>query len=240
MNFSLFFLASAAIVSTVSGTCYDIPAAAKFVILAKTGISTVPQSAVTGNIAVSPATSTAITGFSLTMDSSGEFSTSTQVTGSVYAPDYVGSALTPVVNDMMGAYEEAVGCATSDGDATTNLGAGNLGSLELSEGVYTFTTSVNIGGDLTFTGSETDVFIIQTTGNVLQTAATNMVLDGVLAKNILWLVAGSVTVNAGAHMEGIILGEKGVSFITGSSLNGSIFSQTAVTLQMATITQSPL
>ena len=70
MNFSLFFLASAAIVSTVSGTCYDIPAAAKFVILGKTGISTVPQSAITGNIAVSPATSTAITGFSLTMDSS--------------------------------------------------------------------------------------------------------------------------------------------------------------------------
>ena len=239
MNFSLFFLASAAIVSTVSGTCYDIPAAAKFVILAKTGISTVPQSAVTGNIAVSPATSTAITGFSLTMDSSGEFSTSTQVTGNVYAPDYVGSALTPVVNDMMGAYEEAVGCATSDDHATTNLGAGNLGSLTLKPGVYTFTTSVNIGGDLTFDGDENSVFIIQTTGNVLQTAATNMILSGgAKAENVLWLVAGSVTVNAGAHMEGIILGEKGVSFITGSSLNGSIFSQTAVTLQMATITQS--
>src|ERR1700753_845358 len=59
-----------------------------YAILSKSGISTVPPSAVTGALGVSPVSSTAITGFSLTMDSSGQFSTSSQVTGKVYGPDY--------------------------------------------------------------------------------------------------------------------------------------------------------
>src|SRR5665811_721274 len=44
--------------------------AGNFVILAKTGVDTVPTSKVTGNIGVSPIDRTALTGFSQTMDSS--------------------------------------------------------------------------------------------------------------------------------------------------------------------------
>ena len=51
-------------------------------------ISTVPTSAITGNIGVSPAAATFITGFSLTADVTNMFSTSPQVTGKVYAADY--------------------------------------------------------------------------------------------------------------------------------------------------------
>jgi hypothetical protein len=57
-----------------------------------------------------------------------------------------------------------------------------------------------------------------------------------LAKNIFWQVAGAIMVKAGAHMEGILLGQTTVTFITGSSLNGRILAQTACVLQMATIT----
>src|SRR5690349_7915466 len=57
----------------------DLGAAGGFVILAKSGISTVPASAVTGNVGVSPAAATFITGFSMTADSTNEFSTSPQV-----------------------------------------------------------------------------------------------------------------------------------------------------------------
>ena len=52
-------------------------------ILAMSGISTVPTSAVTGNLGVSPAAATYITGFSLTSDPSDVFATSPQVTGNV-------------------------------------------------------------------------------------------------------------------------------------------------------------
>ncbi|MEX2605818.1 MAG: ice-binding family protein, partial [Kiritimatiellia bacterium] len=43
----------------------NLNSAGDFVILAKSGISTVPSSDITGDMGVSPITSTAITGFSL-------------------------------------------------------------------------------------------------------------------------------------------------------------------------------
>src|SRR5580658_1544741 len=46
----------------------NLGTAGDFVILSKSGISTVPTSAVTGNLGVSPAAATYITGFSLTAD----------------------------------------------------------------------------------------------------------------------------------------------------------------------------
>ena len=54
--------------------------AGQYAILAAAGVSTVPPSTITGNIGVSPIAATAMTGFSLTLDPSGLFSTSDQVT----------------------------------------------------------------------------------------------------------------------------------------------------------------
>jgi hypothetical protein len=101
-----------------------------------------------------------------------------------------------------------------------------------------WTKYVNIKNDITFAGTSADVFIIQMTGNLIMAANKNVILSGgALAKNIYWQVAGSVSIGAGAHMEGIFLAKAAVTFITGSSLNGRIFSQTLVALQSATITQ---
>jgi hypothetical protein len=73
---------------------------------------------------------------------------------------------------------------------------------------------------------------------VLSQAAntTVVLLDGAKAKNIFWQVAGNVAIGADALMQGILLVKTDVVFVTGSSLNGRILSQTAVNLQMATIT----
>jgi hypothetical protein len=109
----------------------------------------------------------------------------------------------------------------------------------LGPGVYTFDIVVLITADLTFSGTSEDIFIIQTSMSVKQAANTNVILKGgVLAKNIFWSVAGQVIVFVGAHLEGILLVKTAVIFKTSSSLNGRIFSQTAVTLDMATITQT--
>ena len=56
-----------------------------FTILTKAGISTVPN---TGDVAVSPIAATALTGFSLTADSSTIFSTSAQITSQAFAANY--------------------------------------------------------------------------------------------------------------------------------------------------------
>jgi subtilisin family serine protease len=218
--------------------------AGDYVILAKSGIDTVPQSPITGNIGVSPIASTAITGFGLALDSEGQFSTASQITGKAYAASYGGvttAALTVAVGDMETAYTDAAGRPNTDA-ARINLKGGAIGGLTLTPGVYTFQMGISIGPgtDVTFDarGNINAVFIMQTTGVLSQAANTKVILvGGAQAKNIFWQVAGNAAIDADASMQGILLVKTDVLFVTGSSLNGRILAQTAVNLQMATITE---
>jgi hypothetical protein len=226
----------------------NLKTAKDFVILSKTGITTVPDSDITGDIGVSPIGSAAMTGFSFTKDTSGTTTSAQLGNGNkATAADDGGDdakKLTIAVNAMEGAYTDAAGRPNADA-ARINLGAGILGgdfggaTTPLTPGVYTFSTDVNIPTDITFSGTDEDIFIIQIAGNLL--LAANVILtDGAKAENIFWQVAGHVQVGAGAHLEGILLAKTAVTFVTGSSLSGRILAQTAVALQMATITQPPV
>jgi hypothetical protein len=221
----------------------NLRSAGDYVILAKSGITTVPDSVITGNIGVSPITAAAMTGFTFTADSSGTFSTSAQVTGNAYASTYASPTPTNLgiaVGDMMTAYTDAAGRLNSDA-ARINLKTGLIGGETLTAGVYTFGTDVNIGTDVTISGSATDVFIIQIAGNLIQAENMRVTLAGsALPQNIFWQVAGYVQVGTGAHMEGILLSATAVTFVTGSSLHGRVLAQTACTLDSATITQPVL
>jgi hypothetical protein len=222
-------------------TKVELGTASDFAILAKTGISTVPASSITGGeIGVSPITSAAMTGFSFT-GGEGYDRASSQLDAlnkAIAADDggVIETRLTTAVGDMESAYADAEGRPNTDG-ARINLGAGNLAGVILTSGVYTFDTDVNLNGDITFSGSATDIFIIQTAGNLVQAAGYSVILSGgALAKNIFWQVAGQVTVGAGSHMDGVLLVKTAVTFVTGSSLNGRVLAQTACVLQSATIT----
>src|ERR1700733_8176114 len=68
-----------------SALAVNLRTAGNYVILAESDISTVPPAVVTGDLGISPMTATSVTGFSLIADSTNVFSTSTQVTGKVYA-----------------------------------------------------------------------------------------------------------------------------------------------------------
>ena len=70
-----------------------------------------------------------------------------------------------------------------------------------------------------------------------QDAARITLTGGALAKNIFWQVAGAVSIGTTAHFEGIVLAKTMVAVKTGASVNGRLLAQTAVTLQMNTITQ---
>ena len=114
------------------GACNSTrPGTAKnYAILAESGISTVPTSAITGSLGISPAAATFITGFSLIVDSTNVFSTSPQVTGKVYAADYAvptPSDLTTAIADMQLAFTDAAGRAPN----VTELGAGSIGGMNL-------------------------------------------------------------------------------------------------------------
>ena len=219
-----------------------------YAILAETLISTTATAgtAVTGNIAISPAAATYIQGFSLALDPTGCFSTpvpTTLVTGMVYAADYntngcpTPANLTTAIGDMMIAYTDAAGRTLPD---HTELGAGNISGMTLAPGLYKWGTGVLINTNVTLNGSANDVWIFQISGDLTMASATSMLLTGgALPKNIFWQVAGGTGVAIGttAHFEGVILAAKGITLNTGASGNGRLLAQTAVTLDSNAVTQ---
>jgi hypothetical protein len=218
----------------------DLGTSGNFVILAKTGISTVPNSAITGDIAVSPAAASFITGFSLTADSTNVFSTSPQVTGEVFAADYTPptpSNLTTAVSDMLLAFTDAAGRAPG----VTELGAGNIGGMTLPAGVYKWGTGVLIPSDVTLTGSKTDVWIFQIGQDLSLSSGVKVLLaGGALPKNIFWQVAGLVDFGTTAHCEGVVLTQTSVTLRTGASINGRLLAQTAVNIDKSTVVEPAL
>jgi len=225
-------------------TSVDLGSAADYTILTKTGITTVPDSRIMGNIGVSPIAKESVTGFSLVSNANQTASGSFQVTGEVHGANHsepTPTILTSAIRDMQTAYTDASSRLNTDA-AKYNLNGGILldayggAKAPLTAGVYTFGTDIQIAGDLHFDGDMNDVFILQTTGNVTQYAGTTMVLEGtVQAKNIFWQVAGYFNVLAGSHTKGNLLVKTKVVFDTLSSLHGRILCQTACTLQKATI-----
>jgi hypothetical protein len=213
--------------------------AGNYVILSKSGISTVPTSAVTGNIGVSPIDSTGITGFSLTLDASVQFATSAQVTGKVYAPDYSAptpSNLTTAVSNMQTAYTDAAGRAPD----ATELGAGNIGGLTIAPGVYKWSSGVTIPSNLTLSGGANDVWIFQIAGDVTVASAVKVILaGGAVSKNVFWQIAGGsgLTLGTGAHFEGIVLAQTAITLGSGASVNGRLLAQTAVHIDGSKVTQ---
>jgi hypothetical protein len=211
--------------------------AGNFVILAKTGISTTGSTHVTGDIGVSPAAASAITGFGLTMDKSNTFSTSSLVTGKVYAADYhppTPHNMTTAVSDMETAYTAAAG--TTAPAPVVGLGAGNIGGLTIAPGVYKWSTGVTIPTDVTLSGGANDVWIFQIAQTLDISSAKKVILSGgAQAKNIFWQVAGQTTLGTTSIFNGNILDLKAIVLNTGATLNGRALSQTAVTLDASTV-----
>jgi hypothetical protein len=221
----------------------NLGTAGNYVILSQSGISTSPPSSVTGNLGVSPIGATAITGFSLVLDRSGAFSTSSQVTGELYAADYAAPTpanLTTAVSDMQTAYTDAAGRTLPD---HTELGSGNIGGMTLFPGLYKWSTDVTIATDVSLSGGPNDVWIFQIAGNLSIAGATSVLLSGgAQARNIFWQVAGGIGVDLGttSQFEGTILTQTGINLLTGASINGRLLAQTAVTLEGNTVTVVPV
>jgi len=211
--------------------------AASFATLSKTATTTTGTTHITGNVGVSPIAASAITGFALILDGSRMYSTSSLVTGKIYAADYKAPTpanLTTAVLNMQTAYTDAAGRAPDQ----TGLGAGNISGLTFAPGVYKWSTDVSINADVTISGTSTDVWIFQIAGALMVASGQKVLLSGSAnANNIFWQVGGGVGVNIGttAHVEGTILAAKAIHLLTGASLNGRALSQTSVTLQANTI-----
>jgi len=204
-------------------------AAANYVILAKTAINNNPTSAITGDLGLSPAATSYITGLSIT-NATG-YATSAQVTGNIYAADMASPTpinLTTAVNDMTTAYNDAAGRTSPD---FSELGTGNIGGKTLTEGLYKWSNTVTVPTNIIISGSSTDVWIFQIAGNLTVSSGVKITLSGgAQAKNIFWQVAGTVSVGTTAQFKGVVLSMTGISLASGAKFTGRALAQTAVIL----------
>lgn len=222
--------------STETLETVDLGLANNYVILAKSAINNNPTSDVTGDLGISPAAGSFITGFELT-DGTG-YATSSQVTGRVYAADMADptpSNLTTAVENMGSAYDDAADRSAPD---FVELYEGDISGRTLSPGLYTWSYTVLISTDVTLEGSSEDVWIFQIAEDLTLSSDVEITLTGgAQAQNIFWQVAGEVTVGTNAHLEGVILSKTGITLTTGASLNGRMLAQTAVILDENIVVQ---
>jgi hypothetical protein len=194
----------------------DLGAASSFEVLAATTVTNVPATATlaAGDIGVSPGTS--MTGFA----------TPASISGVFHAGDFVSAA----AQTSAGAAFTA-GMALTGG--TTTLA--DIGSSQLSPGVYTATTSLAITGPVVLDahGDVNAAWVFQI-GSTLTTAANNsyvILLGGAQAANVFWLVGSSATLGTNTVFAGNIIAQVSITATTGALINGRLLARTgAVTL----------
>jgi hypothetical protein len=218
------FMIPTAALSQTSPSPVSLGTSGNFVILSKTGISSTGTTNITGNIGISPAAASFITGFGLISDATNTFSTSSLITGKVYAADYATptpTTLTTAVSDMETAYTDAAGRTSPD---YSELYTGDVTGKILTAGV-------------TISGSSSDVWIFQISGTLtVGNGAIVTLSGGANASNIFWQVADNTTLGTTSDFKGIILCKTLIEMQTGARLNGRALAQTAVTLDANAIT----
>ena len=237
---AILLIASMAVTTAIAAgpAVVNLGTAGNYSVLACTGISATGVTNIVGDIGVSPYAATAITGFGLIMDASGEFSTSSLVTGHVFAADYAPPTPTIMgvaIGDMQIAYTDAAGRPTPD---YTEWHSGDLSGQTLVPGLYKWGTGVLINTDVTFNGGPDDVWILQIAGTVVVGSSVIVHLDGgAKAENIFWQVAGQVTLGTTSQFAGIILGQTAIVIQNGATLDGRALAQTEVTLDGNDVTE---
>ncbi len=196
--------------------------AGNFAVLGASTVTNTGSTVVAGDLGVSPGT--AVTGFP-----------PGNVTGTIHAADTVAQQ---AQNDIAVAYANAAG-QTCDG----NLTGQDLGDKTLTPGVYCFSSSAQLTGQLRLDsqGNPARVFIFQI-GSTLTTAsnATVLSINGTQVCNVFWQVGSSATLGTNTNFAGNILALTSITATTGTTSNGSLYARNgAVTLDTNTITRSP-
>jgi hypothetical protein len=223
--------------NSTSAGAVNLGTAASFAILSKAGVSTTGTTSVVGHIGVSPAAESSLTGFSQARDATNTYSTSSLVTGWLFAANMAPptpTQMTTAIGDMENAYTVTAG---RPGGPPVGV-AGDIGGLTIVPGTYTIGTDLFINSDVTLSGSANDVWIFQITGGLTQANGTRVTLaGGALPKNIFWQTAGVAAIGTTAHFEGILMSQTNITLNTGATVNGRLLAQTAVTLNANAVRQ---
>ena len=178
--------------------------AADFAVLSGAAITSTGNTAITGDMGLSPGSS--VGGFPPGI-----------LTGTLHVNDNLS---TQAKLDLTAAYNDVAGRTSTD---IVTL-SGNIGGLTLTPGLYKTTSSLAVSsGDLTFDakGNSAAVFIIQIASTLTVTSARKVLLTGgALASNIFWQVGSSATFGTTCEFKGNILAMQSITLETGAALNG--------------------
>jgi hypothetical protein len=213
----------------------NLGSTAGFAVLAGSLISNIPPSAITGDVGLSPAAGSGITGFGLT-----------EVTGTIYTVSAGGPAnevvaasmLTTAKGDLTIAYNDAAGRTPVPTGTFLDPGTGNIGGLVLAPGLYKFTGAASItGSNVTLSGSATDVWIFMIASTLTVGDGIQVILDGAEAANIFWQVGTSATLGTTSVFKGTIMADQSISLLNLATLDGRALARiAAVTLSANTVT----
>lgn len=207
----------------------DLGAAGSFRILAESTITDAGISTITGDVGLSPATGAGIV------------LTCAQVIGVVYDVDNTGPLPCTVMDTvLLTAAIGAKGTAYTDAQGRapdyTELGAGNIGGLNLGPATYKWGTGVLIPTNLTLTGGPNDVWIFQIAQGLTVSPGVQIILaGGALPENIYWATFAAADLDTTSIFKGVILSQTSIVMRTGASINGRLMAGTAVNLDQNTV-----
>jgi len=114
--------------------------------------------------------------------------------------------------DLVTAFTDA-----ASAPSTSNLTGKNLGGLNLTAGVYSFSSSAQLTGKLTLSG--TGVFIFRI-GSALTTATASAVLlrNGAQACAVYWEVGSSATLGSATQFQGNLMALTSITMVTGANI----------------------
>lgn len=191
----------------------------RFAVLGGQSVTNTGPTSVTGDLGVSPGVS--ITGFP-----------PGQVNGTIHTAD--ADALQAHA-DLAATYDNATGRIPDAGIS------GDLGGLTLTPGVYNATSSIGLTGALTLDaqGNRNAEWIFQI-GSTLTTATASGVLltNGATARNVIWQIGSSATLGTDTAFAGRILAATSITVNAGATVNGQTLARDgSVTLDTNTVTR---
>nr|AGE93834.1 antifreeze protein [Glaciozyma antarctica] len=211
-----------------AATAINLGTATRLTVLGGGGITAGAGVRLFGDVAVTPAFSATLVGFSPARVLLTDYALSPLVSGKLYAPDYtlLPATLNQASTDSIAAFRS--GSFQSPPDFTTG---GDLGGRTLTPGLYYFNAAVTWSTDVTLQGGCADVFVFQVGGALGCAAGAKIILTGgVQANNIFWVVNGAITTGADSVLHGIFLTNAAATIAVGNTVYGRILAQTAITI----------